>query len=323
MKAIYLLLFFALILTSPARAQETALRTVWVNVFDKEGKPVRNLPQSAFTINEEKIPQTIASFGFSEKPASVGFLFDISGSMNRGGGSILKVAGLGALDFVKNSNPSNDYFVMSFNEEIRLLTDWTNNPTELARSFEQLIDKESIKGRTRLYDACLEALNKLSTSKNSKRVIVLVTDSYDNQSEQSRRKIIKLVRRENVLIYAIVAREPYFNQGSRFVETVSKLTGGGTAFVEYSIEHGEPGFMPMTTKQISQRRENAARGVLGAFDFFTKALRNQYEISYISSNNTSKRELREIEIKLNASPEVKKQFGKLFVYHRTEYLNEN
>ena len=57
------------------------LVTVPVVVTDQEGRILTGLQQNNFQVFEDKIRQTIKYFSADDVPASVGVVFDVSGSM--------------------------------------------------------------------------------------------------------------------------------------------------------------------------------------------------------------------------------------------------
>src|SRR6185295_8946554 len=129
MKAVQKILFpasFSLLLTlASANAQQNVapqppkLRSepvvLTVTVTDKNGQFIRGLEQNNFEVLENKVAQTISSFSDFGEPASVGILFDASGSMAGSSGSASRqqrdVLASALARFLELSNPSNEYFV--------------------------------------------------------------------------------------------------------------------------------------------------------------------------------------------------------------------
>src|SRR5436190_18741937 len=60
---------------------ESNLVSLNVSVFDKDGKIVKGLPQSAFTIFEDSQKQDIKVFREEDVPISLGLVIDASASM--------------------------------------------------------------------------------------------------------------------------------------------------------------------------------------------------------------------------------------------------
>ena len=70
-------------------------------MLDGSGKSVQTLDKSAFTVYEDGVQQTIASFRHEDLPVSLGMLIDSSGSMYDKRPAVEKAS----LDFVRLSNP--------------------------------------------------------------------------------------------------------------------------------------------------------------------------------------------------------------------------
>ena len=76
-------------------------------VLDGSGRSVQTLTKDAFSVYEDGVPQTIASFRHEDLPVSLGLLIDSSGSMYDKRSAVEKAA----LDFVKLSNPADEEFL--------------------------------------------------------------------------------------------------------------------------------------------------------------------------------------------------------------------
>src|SRR5215471_11686135 len=93
---------------------------VWhTTVIDKAGHLVTNLPQSAFTVFENKIKQDIRRFKREDVPVSLGLVIDNSGSMR----NKLPQVEAAALALVKASHPDDEVFIVNFND-----TAYMDNP---------------------------------------------------------------------------------------------------------------------------------------------------------------------------------------------------
>src|SRR5215469_18716097 len=83
-----------------------------VSVFDKDGKILRDLPKSAFTVYENGEKQEITSFRQEDVPISLGLIIDHSASMTDKRDRVASAA----LAMVKASNPADEVFIINFNE---------------------------------------------------------------------------------------------------------------------------------------------------------------------------------------------------------------
>ena len=65
----------------PIFTADTDLVVLHASVFDKNGKLVTNVPQSAFKVFENGVEQPIKIFRREDVPVSMGIIIDNSGSM--------------------------------------------------------------------------------------------------------------------------------------------------------------------------------------------------------------------------------------------------
>jgi len=85
---------------------DTRLVVLNVSVFDREGKVVRDLGKTAFTIYENGEKQTLKVFRQDDVPISLGLIIDTSASMTDKRDRVASAA----LAMVKASNPEDEVF---------------------------------------------------------------------------------------------------------------------------------------------------------------------------------------------------------------------
>jgi len=110
-------------MTEKKNPGETLTVTYEITVTDKSGHLVTNLPQSAFQVFENGVPQPIKVFRRDDAPVSLALVIDNSGSMREKRQAVEAAA----LALVKDSNPQDESFVINFNEEAYLDVDFTGD----------------------------------------------------------------------------------------------------------------------------------------------------------------------------------------------------
>ena len=103
---------------------KTDLVTLTLTVTDLYGRYVSGLTKNAFTISDNNQDQEISFFSDTDAPVSVGILFDVSGSMS---GEKINKARTALKRFIGSSHPSDEYFLIAFNNRAQLLMDRTRN----------------------------------------------------------------------------------------------------------------------------------------------------------------------------------------------------
>src|ERR1700678_498570 len=144
-------------------------------VLDGSGRSVQTLTQDAFTVYEDGVQQTIASFRHEDLPVSLGLLIDSSGSMYDKRVSVDKAS----VDFVKLSNPADEEFLVDFSFDPYIDQDFTNSIEKLQQGLSYI--KSS--GGTALYDALVASADYLAkNAKHPKQVLLVVPDGEDEDS---------------------------------------------------------------------------------------------------------------------------------------------
>ncbi len=176
---------------------DTTLVTVPVSVLDRQGRFIPNLKREDFTVSENGVEQSIAYFEPAEKPFTVALLLDTSASTH----FHLSEIRAAAIAFAKQLRPQDRVLIVSFNDEVLLLTEVTND----LNLIEAVIEENANTGSsTRLYDAVdltiRERLNKIK----GRKAIVLFTDGVDTSSQDaSYLSTLREVEELDALIYPI------------------------------------------------------------------------------------------------------------------------
>src|SRR5437762_4356324 len=144
----------------------TTLVTVPVSVLDRQGRFVPNLRREDFSVFENGAEQSIAYFEPSEKPFTVALLLDTSASTHFHLSDIREAA----IAFAKKLRPQDRVIVVSFADEVLLLTEATND----LGTIETVIEEYANPGNsTRLYDAVDLVINERLNQIKGRKAIVL------------------------------------------------------------------------------------------------------------------------------------------------------
>src|SRR5580700_3855892 len=209
-------------------SSDTRLVPLNVTVTDKSGRLVTNLPQSAFQVYENGVQQTIRLFKREDVPVSMGLIIDNSGSMREK----RQAVETSALAMVRDSNPQDEVFIVNFNDEVYMDTDFTSD----IKKMEQGLTKIDSRGGTAMREAIKLSVEHLKGTdggpgaKRDKKVVLVVTDGNDNASTVSLEALTRLAQQDDVLIYAIALlteedrREA--KKAQRALQILTDSTGG-------------------------------------------------------------------------------------------------
>ena len=176
-----------------------------VTVCDPFNRPVTGLEKEHFRILEDHVEQTITHFAMDDESVAVGLVFDISGSM----GPKLRRSRQAAAEFFKTANPDDEFFLVEFNDQPKMMVPLTQNVEEIQN---QLTFTQS-KGRTALLDAIMLAMLEMKKSQKNRKALLIISDGGDNSSRYSETEVRNRVRETDLLIYAIGVFEAYGSRG--------------------------------------------------------------------------------------------------------------
>ena len=266
---------------------DTRIVVCHTTVVDKAGHLVTTLPESAFTVYENKIKQQIRRFRREDVPVSLGLVIDNSGSMRN---KIDKVKAA-ALALVKDSNRDDEVFVVNFNDTAYLDNpkdkEFTNDIGEL----EMALARIDARGGTAMRDAIAMSMQHLKKAHRDKKVLVVITDGNDNSSITTLEKIMKESHQRDVLIYGVglLAEEEHREAGRarKALNDLAEATGGKT-------------FFPQSVEEVDAIAHQVA-----------KDIRNQYIIEYSPLNAAMDGTFRAIRIAVKApgNPSVRTRSG--------------
>jgi len=249
-----------------------------VTVTDPYNRLVTGLSKDHFEVEEDKERQEILYFSNEDVPLSLGVVFDLSGSMSRA--SKLDRAAKAAVTFLQTANPEDEFFVVHFSDEPRLLTGFTHRVEEVQNS---LLTVQA-KGRTALMDALYLALDTMREASNPRKAVLVISDGGDNHSRYSVRDVMSAVRESDVQIYAIgifdpvgARSEPEILWGPSLLKDVAETTGGR--------------MFPVALHNIAQLPDVAEK--------ISVELRNQYILGYLPTNKERDGTWRKIKVKLD------------------------
>jgi len=242
--------------------------TLPVTVVDDKRHLVTDLGKANFTVYENGEPQQIIDFRREDIPVSIGIVVDNSGSMRE---KREKVA-TAVLNLIKASNPSDEEFIVNFNDESYLDQDFTNSLGNL----HEALDRLDSRGGTALYDAVIASCDHLAkAAKRDKKVLIVVTDGEDNSSQESLEQAIRAVQDENgptIYRIGILGSEGRQHRAQRALEALSFQTGGVAYF-------------PKNLDDVDTISQAVARDI-----------RNQYSITYKPSNPQTNGGYRQVKV---------------------------
>jgi Ca-activated chloride channel family protein len=187
---------------------------VYTTVIGSDGRAVRGLTASDFTLLEDGVPQPITTFIDGEFPASVALAIDRSFSMK---GTPVTMARTAGRAFLASLAADDRAMLIGIGGEVEVLAPLDRDKTAALGALASLDPW----GTTSLNDAIIRSLELLE-SETGRRAIVILSDGDDRYSTASAADVLDRARRSDVLMYpvAIGKRRP-----ALFAELAS-ISGG-------------------------------------------------------------------------------------------------
>jgi len=176
--------------------------TVAATVHDSEGRLATSLTREMFDIFEDGEPQAVTQFTHERVPIGLGVLLDISDSMY---GKRIQDARSAVNRFLfELLDPGDEFFILAFNHQPRILTGWTNEPGVVRTA----LDGVRPSGGTAAYDAVLAALPLVERRNRERAALLLISDGADTASTASLREVKSALVRSDAFVYAIAIDPP-------------------------------------------------------------------------------------------------------------------
>ena len=298
---------------------ETALVTVPVSVLDRQGRFVPNLRREDFSVFENGVEQSIVNFEPTEKPFTVALVLDTSASTHFQLADIKEAA----IAFAKQLRPQDRVLVVTFNDEVLLLTEATSDQNVVRAVIQEYANTGD---STRLYDAVdlvvKERLNKIK----GRKAIVLFTDGVDTSSYSATyESTLREAEELDALIYPIQYDTSDYLRAMQGAGSVTIVTNNSnwpfpgsssSSRVIYSGPSTGGVAPPGTTKADYERanqylheladktgarlfKANDPAQLAQAFALIAEELRRQYSLGYYPQTSTAQGgERRQIKVRV-------------------------
>jgi Ca-activated chloride channel homolog len=256
---------------------DTDLVVVNVTITDLNNRYVSGLRRDDFRLFENKTQQKIVNFSFDESPFTVVILLDTSGSME----NKLSLARAACSQFVNGIRTGDTFAIYSFGgTKVRMLQDFTE-----VRDLPDSIWGLKAERETPLYDGIVTAAEALAKRPEKRRAILVISDGADTKSKATLDQAMRKSLAAHAAFYAVdlsdnaVFGAPKLDNSAEVMKSLAERTGGRF----------------FRTPGGSKLRD--------AFDATISELRQQYTLTYESSDARFNGKWRTIEVRV-ARPQL-------------------
>jgi Ca-activated chloride channel family protein len=285
-----------------------------VTVLNKRGLPVIDLSQADFQIYEDGKPQAIRYFNReTHLPLRIGLILDTSNSARRQLSFEKDAASEFVFTMLQGRSSKNQIMLQTFDATSSIIQDFTNDPEHLNDKIRGL----KAGGGKALYDAiyfaCREKMLKAGEPEDTRRVLVVISDGTDVQSQHSLDEAISMAHKAETLVYTIGnAPYGYSNPGDKILDLISDATGGASFFPLRYSPGADFGTGYLSHGQIGDTSQNkglgAETGIYSAerlirladsLEAISRELNEQYNLGYTPTNNVMDGTYRTIKVVAN------------------------
>jgi hypothetical protein len=192
---------------APTFTANTRTVRVPVSVLDKSDQPVLGLASADFRLTDDGKPQVVTLFSQERRPLRIALALDVSRSMDNKIHEVEEAL----THFIDLLEPEDQILVITFNDQVRVVQDFTSDRELLGRVLDQLEPQ----GGTALYDAVAAAIQRVAAGPAESKAVVVVTDGVDTASSLSFGELREMARHAEVPVFSIGldADRPHFEFG--------------------------------------------------------------------------------------------------------------
>lgn len=261
--------------------------SVDVAVLDNKGQFIPKIPKEDFRILEDNVPQKLATYSTAEAPMTIAMVIEFSNRFQSFYSQTWFQTLAASYGFVQTLKPEDYVAIVAYDMRSEILSDFSNNRQQTYEAMQML----RIPGfsESNLYDAVVDTAQRMQ-SIEGRKAILLISSGVDTFSRITYDKARRSIQDAGVPIYAIglmqsirimaesmgmgQLQEMTFLQADLQMKTFAKESGGMSFFPRF---YGE---FP------------------GIFQTISDALRNQYSLTYVSSNQARDGKFRKIKVEL-------------------------
>ena len=249
------------------------------SVTDRHGRAIGDMKANDFTVYENGAERKVTNVVPTQEPFNLVLLLDVSGSVEERIDFIRKAA----RDFLNTASPQDRISIISFRDDIQLISDFTTDRQLLSKK----LDEIEAGGPTAFYDALAYVLaDPLKKLRGERTAVVVMSDGDDNKSFVPFPALLEALSESGALVYPL-----YVPSGLIPESSVPRPEG--------TVDPLRSRYLTLTTRAEEEGRKLAAASggvyypirrlddLQRAYDDVVLQLRTAYTITYASNSTPS------------------------------------
>jgi VWFA-related protein len=249
------------------------------SVTDRHGRTIGGMKAGDFTVYENGTERRVTNVVPTQEPFNLVLLLDVSGSVEERIDFIRKAA----RDFLNTASPQDRISIISFRDDIQLISDFTTDRRLLSKK----LDEIEAGGPTAFYDALAYVLaDPLKKLRGERTAVVVMSDGDDNKSFVPFPALLEALSESGALVYPL-----YVPSGLIPESSVPRP--------EVTIDRLRSRYLTLTTRAEEEGRKLAAASggvyypirqlddLQRAYEDVVVQLRTAYTITYASNSTPS------------------------------------
>ncbi|HEV3039462.1 MAG TPA: VWA domain-containing protein [Candidatus Angelobacter sp.] len=268
------------------------LVTLDVGVLSRDGMFIPGLKKENFRVLEDGVPQTITSFGQIQAPITAVILVEFASNFYP-----FQIDSLRAAYTFTNTLTKNDWVALiSYDIKEHILQDFTQDKNAIFGGLNSL--RIAMSSETNLFDALYDTVDRLETIEGRK-YIILISTGKDTFSKKTLDHVLKKIQAsKDIVIYAISTGQA--------IRTWAEAHGMMGAFCGITSFNCNIEYLQADNQMKSFAKMTGGKAYLPIFpaqfnEAFTdigQTIRNEYAISYHSTNRAQDGSYRKIKVEL-------------------------
>jgi VWFA-related protein len=271
---------------------KSALVNLNVSVTNRSGVSLANLKKEDFDVAENGENQKIEFFQSTSAPFNLVLLLDLSGSIK----DKVDVVKSAALRFIDVLSPKDRVAVVTFTDQIRVVSQLTEDREELKRRI-RTIDRSQ--GGTAFYEALWFSLvDTLRGTQGQRNAVVVMTDGVDSsldrynpmQTRVSFNQVARRLEEADVIVFPIYLDTEYEEVFER----------GNSSSEAYAISRDQLERIAEVSGGLMFRAEKVG-DLAGVYKQVAAAIRTVYSVGYYPTNSEKDGTFRRVRVTVNRS----------------------